>query len=155
MATFSAQLALCAGNSSVAGEVPAQRPVTRSFDVFFDHRLNQQLSEQSWGWWFETTSRPLWRHCNEMAVILCIPNYVNVRYKWFYSYRCDNRWYSDKLTLFMLEAHWRLTHYKMHDIQRCKKSYIMYSVWKFYQHRISWGVKRISFRVEVRAVPCH
>ena len=31
----SASLAICAGNSQVAGEFPAQRPVTRSFDVFF------------------------------------------------------------------------------------------------------------------------
>ena len=22
------------------------------------------LRRQSWGWWFETLSRPLWRHCN-------------------------------------------------------------------------------------------
>ena len=36
------------------GEFPAQRPVTRSFDVFFDLRLNKQLSKQPWGWWFET-----------------------------------------------------------------------------------------------------
>ena len=35
MKTFSALLALCAGNSPVPGEFPAQRPVTRSFDVFF------------------------------------------------------------------------------------------------------------------------
>ena len=40
MATFSALLAICAGNSSVTGEFPTQRPVTRSFDVFFDLRLN-------------------------------------------------------------------------------------------------------------------
>ena len=51
-------------NSPVTGEFPAQRPVTRSFDVFFDLRLNKRLSEQSRGWWFETPSRPLWRHCN-------------------------------------------------------------------------------------------
>ena len=62
--TFSALLAICAGNSLVPGEFPAQRPVTRSFDVFFDLRLNEQLSKQSWGWWFETPSRSLWRHCN-------------------------------------------------------------------------------------------
>ena len=43
-----------------------QRPVTRSFDVFFDLRLNKRLSKQSWGWWFETPSRSLWRHCNVM-----------------------------------------------------------------------------------------
>ena len=62
METFSALLALCAGNSPVNGEFPAQRPVTRSFDVFFYLRLNKPLGQQSWGWWFETPSRPLWRH---------------------------------------------------------------------------------------------
>ena len=35
METFSALLAICAGNSPVPGEFPAQRPVTRSFDFFF------------------------------------------------------------------------------------------------------------------------
>ena len=62
METFFALLAICAGNSSVPGEFPAQRPVTRSFDVFFDLRLNKRLSKQSWGWWFEMPSGPLWRH---------------------------------------------------------------------------------------------
>ena len=64
MKTFSALLAICAGNSPVTDEFLAQRPVTRSFDVFFDLRLNIPLSKQWWGWWFETVSRPLWRHCN-------------------------------------------------------------------------------------------
>ena len=64
METFTALLAICAGNSSVLGEFPTQRPVTRSFDVFFDLRLNKQLSKQWWGWWFETLSHPLWRHHN-------------------------------------------------------------------------------------------
>ena len=36
METFFAHLALCAGNSPVIGELPSQRPVTRSFDVYFD-----------------------------------------------------------------------------------------------------------------------
>ena len=67
METLSALLAICAGNSPVTGEFPAQRPVTRSFDVFFDLRLNKWLSNQSWGWWFETLSRPLWRHCNVLG----------------------------------------------------------------------------------------
>ena len=35
METFSALPAMCAGNPPVTGEFPAQRPVTRSFDVFF------------------------------------------------------------------------------------------------------------------------
>ena len=67
METFSSLLAICAGNLPVPGELPAQRPVTRSFDVFFDLRLHKRLSKQSWSWWFETLSRPLWRHCNESA----------------------------------------------------------------------------------------
>ena len=64
METFSALLALCAGNSPVPDEFSAQRPVTRSFDVFFDLPLNKRLSKQAWCWWFETLSCPLWRHCN-------------------------------------------------------------------------------------------
>ena len=64
METFSALLAICAGNSPVTGEFPAQRLVTRSFDVFFDVRLNKRLSKQSCGWWFEMLSCPLWSHCN-------------------------------------------------------------------------------------------
>ena len=64
METFSTLLALCAGNSAATGEFPPQRPVTWSFDVFFDLRLNKWLTKQSWDWWFETPSRPLWCDCN-------------------------------------------------------------------------------------------
>ena len=53
-----------AGNSPVIGEFPSHRPVTRSFDVFFDLRLNKRLSKQSRRRWFETPSHSLWRHCN-------------------------------------------------------------------------------------------
>ena len=48
------------------GELPSQRPVTRSFDVF-DLHLHKRLSKQSWGWWFETPSCSLWRHCNVIS----------------------------------------------------------------------------------------
>ena len=58
---------LC-GNSPVTGEFPAQRPVTLTFDVFFDLRLNKRFYKQSWSWWFQTPSRSLWRHCNGLAV---------------------------------------------------------------------------------------
>ena len=77
METFSALLAICAGNSPVTGEFPAQRPVTRSFDFFFDLHMNKRLSKQSWGWWFETPSRSLCRHCNEYV--------LNVQYLIYYS----------------------------------------------------------------------
>ena len=61
-----ALLVICAGNSPVTGEFLSQRPVTRSFDVFFDLCLNKRLSKQRRGWWFETPSRSLWRQCNGM-----------------------------------------------------------------------------------------
>ena len=69
METFSALLALCVGNSPVTGEFPAQRPMTRSFDVLFDLRLNKRLSKQAKRRWFYTPSRSLWRHCNDLTVL--------------------------------------------------------------------------------------
>ena len=73
METFSGLLVICAGNSSVTVEFPAQRPVTRTFDVFFDLRLNKRLCKQSWGWWFETPLHLLWFHCNirEWVIMFC------------------------------------------------------------------------------------
>ena len=64
METFSALLAL---HSPVTDEFPAQRLVTRSFDVFFDLRLKQQLSKQWRRRWFETPSRSLWRQCDDFC----------------------------------------------------------------------------------------
>ena len=69
METFSALLAICAGNSPVPGEFPAQRPMARGFDIFFDLRPDKRLSEQSRGWWFETQSHSLWRHRNELDLL--------------------------------------------------------------------------------------
>ena len=40
---------LC-GEFTGPGEFHAQRPVKRSFDVFFDLRLNKKLSKQPRGW---------------------------------------------------------------------------------------------------------
>ena len=64
METFSVLLALCVGNSPVTSEFPSERPVTQSFDVFFDLCLNKRLSKQSWGWWFQMPSHSLWHHRN-------------------------------------------------------------------------------------------
>ena len=57
---------LC-GEFTGPGDFPTQRPVTWSFDVFFDLRLNKRLSKQPCGWWFETPSWSLWRQCNVMS----------------------------------------------------------------------------------------
>ena len=64
MEIFSALMAICAGNLPVPGEFPAQRPATQNLGVFFYLRPNKRLSKQWWGWWAETPSSPLWRHCN-------------------------------------------------------------------------------------------
>ena len=53
-----------------SGEFPVQRPVTQSFDVLFDLHPNKRMSKQWRGWWFETTSRPLWRHYNTIMIQL-------------------------------------------------------------------------------------
>ena len=82
METFSALLALCVGNSLVTGEFPSQRPVTQSFDVFFDLCLNQQLSKQ-WRWqWFQTSPHSLWRYCNvvmphDIIYLHCFPPWAS------------------------------------------------------------------------------
>ena len=67
MKTFSALLALCVENSPDTGELPSQRSVRRSFDIFFDLGLNKRLSKQLKSWWFETTSCSLWRHHNVLS----------------------------------------------------------------------------------------
>ena len=46
METLSALLVLCVGNSPVTGEFPSQKPLTRSFDIFFDLRLKNRWANK-------------------------------------------------------------------------------------------------------------
>ena len=48
------------------GKFSSQRPVTRSFGVFFDLRLKKQLGKQSRRRWFGTPLHTLWHHCNAL-----------------------------------------------------------------------------------------
>ena len=70
METFSVLLALCVENSPVTSEFSSQRPVTRSFDIFFDLRLSAWLSKQSKRQWFETPSHLLLRQWNDVIRIV-------------------------------------------------------------------------------------
>ena len=64
MEIFSASLVLCEGSSPVTGEFPPQRPVTRSFDVFFDLRLhNGWASHRDAGY----LRRHRIHHCNDLS----------------------------------------------------------------------------------------
>ena len=76
MEKFSALLAFGAGYSPVTVEFPAPRPVTRSFDVFFDLRLNQQIRKRWRRRWFETPSPSLWHHCNVSSQSMCMCSFL-------------------------------------------------------------------------------
>ena len=67
METFSALLAICAGDSPVSGEFPAQRPVTWSFDAFFDLHLKN-------GWVNTREAGDLRRHRVHYDVIVMVPS---------------------------------------------------------------------------------
>ena len=66
--------------------IPPQRPVMRSFDVFFDLCLNKWLSKQPWRQWCELPSRSLCHHCNAEQIfrflpfVLCSVSCYNQRY---------------------------------------------------------------------------
>ena len=62
---ISALLAPSAGNSPVTCEFSSQKPMTRSFDVFFDLGLNKRLNKHFRRWWFETPPCSLLSHCND------------------------------------------------------------------------------------------
>ena len=102
--TFSALLAICAGNSPVPGEFPTQRPATRSFDVFFDLRLNKRLSKQSRGWWFETLSHPLWRHCNATWQA---PSHGLYQYWFCFYWIHTNKWWWNQKKIQAVSLQWR------------------------------------------------
>ena len=70
METFSALLAICAGNSSVTGEFSTQRPVTRSFGVFFDLRLNKWIN----GWVNNREAGDLRHHRTHYDVFVMLVN---------------------------------------------------------------------------------
>ena len=120
--TFPALLAICAGNSPVPGEFPAQRPVARSFHVFFDLRLNRRLSKQSWGWWFETLLRTLWRHCNaykqfasslvsNFDYIHIAPTWMEIRHVIRISHMSQQLWCHDIYKINTSFVHWSESKY--------------------------------------------
>ena len=83
METFSVLRAICAGNSPVTGEFPAQSPLTRSFYILFDLRLNKRLSKQSSGLWFETPWRSLWYQCNVKSNSEYYVSFMtSIKWKW-------------------------------------------------------------------------
>ena len=64
MQTFSALLAICAGIHRSTMNSTHKGQWRRALLFSLISALNKRLSKQWWSWWFETLSRPLWRHCN-------------------------------------------------------------------------------------------
>ena len=73
-----AAMALCAGNPPFSGGFPPLRPVTRSFDVFIDLRMNKRLNKQSRRLCFDTSSRALWRHNKYGRAVASIAERIQV-----------------------------------------------------------------------------
>ena len=72
METFSALLAICAGNSPVPCEFhKGQWRGALMFSLVCGW-INGWVNNCEWGWWFETLSHPLWRHCNGSHVIAMV-----------------------------------------------------------------------------------
>ena len=94
-------------------EFHAQRPATRSFNVFFDLRLNKQSSEQPWCWWFDTPSRVLWCRCNEFPIWSFIHNVLHRKQR--LSISCFNFWDNgclvETLQHLLLFIYWSLYRY--------------------------------------------
>ena len=66
----------------LCGEFTGHRWFPCTFGVFFDMCLNKWLSKRGWGWWFETPSRPLLRHFNDMIrIIETICKYKHIKAK--------------------------------------------------------------------------
>ena len=92
---ISTLLAFYAGISPVTGEFPSHRPVTRSFDVFFDLRLNKRLGKQSRRRCFETSLRLSWRHFNVHSGMsngfrAWICNYIHSEFFGVIIHKCPN-----------------------------------------------------------------
>ena len=135
MGAFSAVLVILAENSSVTGEFPAQRPVTRSFGVFFDLHRNTGLSKQSWGWWFETPSCPLWHHNNVNVAyhdIVCCQNLPTI-VPWRYAFQINGHGtclHSIRCAFPVLSYHVKHKNIKIHHREKYIFA-ITYATWPF------------------------
>ena len=131
METFSALLAICAENSPVPGEFPAQRPVTRSFDVFSELRLNKRLSKQSWGWWFETLSCSLWRYRNDRKLTHYIPSNCIIYWRQFLKDVCP------------AQLHASLNIWKCYDYKILRNHVVIWAILMTLQERLKSPITRL------------
>ena len=147
--TFPALLALGGGNSPVTGEFPSQRPVTRSFDDFFDLRLNRRFKfkfkfkmffiasitrERKVTSMFKVRDRTKQTECIKMNCTQIHERQITLLKGYMNSYTC--KWYIDTSTLVCT-----------HKMQACMRTYAhacMYThmnVWCMQAHSQAWTYK--------------
>ena len=121
----------------LCGEFTGDRwiPHTKASDAklwcSFDLRLNKQLSKQSWGWWFEALSRPLWRHRNDEV-------YYDVDRHVF--------WFAPEKILFSRN---KLTHWLRQRYFVCCLIYICGYIWYNYHKSEMQGCNLMIARVSI------
>ena len=147
---------LC-GEFTGPGEFPTQRPVTRSFDVFFDRRLNKRSSKQPRGWWLETLSCSLWRQSNaafvtSMKLFLILITEMHMEFIYIYIInfsqwpmgwmisgsfydKCTSRYFRDEYTDFRILTHWGRD--EMNNISQTTFSYAISSM-KVFEFRLQF-----------------
>ena len=86
---------LC-GNSPVTGEFLSQGQ-WRGVWCFLWSTMNQRLSKQSWGWWFERPLRPLWRNCNVCDIVLWCTFYMEVSLSTLMTVLFYQRWLKQQI----------------------------------------------------------
>ena len=123
---------LC-GNSPV----PAQRPATQSFDVFFDLRPNKRLSKQSRCWWFDMPSRHYdvtVMSCGVYCNIRCLENNIAlIGFSWPIIFKKCN-WTTDDWDLFVMKfAEQTLMSFRKVFCVSCMKIYILERVYEIAQ----------------------
>ena len=107
METFSALLALCAGNSSVTGEFSSKRASNGGFGVFCDVSLNKRLNKQPSRWWFEIPVCSLWRYCNVSIISESTKYHLHVIYHAVTIYsRCYHSFAAASSLKY--ECHWKV-----------------------------------------------
>ena len=83
--------------------IPRTKASNADLWCFFDLRLKKRLSKQSWGWWFETLSRQLWRHCNSLTHI------CDTRGRWVLSCESESSkppWFGVMVNIRSGSPHW-------------------------------------------------
>ena len=130
---ISALLALYAGNSPVPGEFPAQRLVTRSFDVFFDLHLNKWLNKQS---------RPChsWRHRAHYDVTVMYMYIRDATVCYHCSCTCPNTCICLAIGRCIVDNQIKLVifHVSDNDASYLLKIWLRHSKWQMKYREISW-----------------